>query len=358
MRKAIPLFALFVTAALIFSSCASSMITALHDPIQPSSSQQVTYEITAESSEGIKRIELYETINTINSSASVTAGTETLLRTWNVSGNPNSHTVTFTKSTSPGSNRLIDYRIVVTNGDNEKRTSTVTYSTRPYPMPNVPAPVYVRGHPDDVFDAVLIPDTDIDDMDDFRDECKDMIANTVYREPTMKLFNHQFNFYINPERGTATDFDDIGTDGTHQLPSNNSNLAFAEVRVLMHQEILRDYAMSGGIFSTEMDRPQTFIHEAGHAMFSLRDEYCTSNCNPQSTIPNVFSSRADAEAAAPDYGKTASDVKRTCSSSSATDCFKICEDDCPMISGPALFFDYDRPCEDRTIYEILNNAIN
>ena len=348
---------LLVAYCILFcSGCVTSLVSAIHDPILPTSSQAVSYDITAESSAGIKKIQLYETINSINSSGTVTAGTESLLETWNVSGNPTTHTVTHTKASGFGSNRLVQYRVVVTNGDNKTNTETITYSTRPYPVSNMPAPAYVQGNPDDVFDIILIPDSDITNMNTFRDNCSEIILNSIHREPTMRVFSHQFNFYINPLTGTATDFDRRSTDGNHQMPTNNANLTFAEVRVLMHQNTLRDYAMAGGIFSTEWDRPQTFIHEGGHAMFGLRDEYCLSTCREQAEIPNIWKLRADAEAAAPDYGKTVSDVTRICSAS-GTDCFKICGTSCPMRSGSALLFNYDRPCEDRVIFEIFNNAL-
>lgn len=340
--------------SLLVFGCSHGYITTepIHEPIYPAAGESVTYTLDMSSAQGISNVKLFETVSSVSATGTVTAGTETLVNEWNPSGSPNTLTVNFTQ---PGysANKLITYRFHVTNGSGGTRNHEVTYAIRPYPVANQPAPVFVQGDVDDVFDAVFIPDSDISNMATFRSNCRNMILNTVFREPTMKFFCRSFNFYINPLTGTATDYDRISTDGYHQLPANMANLNFAEAVVLMHQNNLRDYAFNG-VFSTEMDKPQTFIHEGGHAMFNLADEYSGGAHWQETTLPNNWSSLAGAQADAPGRHKTAADAVQM----GTTGWHKICDATCPMISGGALLFDYEDPCADRVIYSIIDNAID
>jgi len=337
----------------IVAGCANITTRPLHDPIYPSNGQTVTFNIRAEAPSGIKRVKIYETVSTVNAAGVVAVGARSLLDTRNFPAEPASIDENFGKPGGYLANRLVEYEFEVTNGDNRTRTHDVTFAIRPYPVPNQPAPIYAQGDVDDVFDVVLIPDTDVTSLATWRTHCRDLIVNTIHREPTMKVFNKSYNFYINPERGTATDYDRIAVDGTHQMPANNAHLSFADLRCLMHQNVLRDYA-SGGVISMEMDRPQTFLHEGGHALFGLADEYSGGAHWEAVEFPNNWGNRADAEAEAPSRGKSAGDVVQM----GTTGWYKMCASDCSMISGSALFFDFDEPCEDRVVYETIQNAID
>ncbi len=333
----------------------------LHDPIYPTSNQDVSYELRVEANKAIRKIELFEQVSTINSSGTVTnTSSEAAIRTWNFGGSAKSQTVSFTKAGGYSANRLVDYRFKVTNEDNKSRSHTVTYAIRPYPVTNMPAPVYAQGDPDKVMDCVLIPDTDVSDMNVWRGNVRNIIRNTIHREPTMKFWNRQFNFYINPVKGTAHSYTDCVDNGNcHEAPSNNAQLSFAESRALLHEDVFQDYA-GGGLFSLEMDRPQTFLHENGHAMFGLKDEYNRSkfSCGPCPTPnPNNWSPRATAEADISKHGKADSDIKLM-GIDDGVNYYRMCYDTCPMISGPSQYYNLDKPCEARVTYVILDNALN
>jgi hypothetical protein len=343
-------FALFIMA---IAGCANITTRPLHDPIYPSSGETVTFNLKAESSSGISNVSIYETISEVDATGVVTAGTPSLLESRDFPAEPSSIDEDFSKAGGYDANRLVQYEFKVTNGDDKTRSHSVTFAIRPYPVTDQPAPVYAQGDVDDVFDIVLIPDTDVTNMTIWRDNCRELIVNTIHREETLRIFSRSYNFYINPRTGTATDYDRRHIDGSHQLPSNNANLTFAELRCLMHQNILRDYE-SGGIISMEMDRPQTFLHEGGHGLYALADEYPDGTHYEADEFPNNWEVRADAEADAPSRRKSAADVVKMGSS----DWYKMCASSCPMRSGSALLFDFDEPCEDRIIYETLWNAID
>lgn len=337
---------------LAFSSCEKSPITiAMHEPIYPTGSQAVTYTLTKATSGDINSAKLYETVSTINSSGTVTsAGTESLINSWtSPSGD-----LTFSKSSGYGTNKLVTYRFEVTTPDQTKNFR-VTFATRPYPVANMAAPVYTQGDPDDVFDLIFIPDTDISDMNDFYDNCRGAILESFFDEEKLRFWRRQFNFYINPLKGTATDYDNIATDGQHQVPSNNANLTWAEGRVLMHEDNLRDYA-SGGLFSTEMQNRGTILHECGHAWFDLADEYGGGVHWEEDDFPNNWPSLSDAQAAGSDYGSCKSSADAVQMGSSGW--YKLCIDNCQMNTTGLNHTSYDCPCQYRINFAILDNAIN
>lgn len=336
---------------ILLTSCISTL--PLHDPIYPTSNEDVTYTLQVNSSVGVENVKLYETISSIDAAGTVTPGMETLVEEWNLPGAPTSTTLTFVKTGGYPANSLVQYRFKVKNGRGRTRSHHVTYAIRSYPVTDQPAPVYVQGDVDRVFDIVFIPDTDITNMSVFRNHCRLMITDAFFVEPQIKPWSRQFNFYINPERGTATDYDRIDTDGKHQVPSNWANLSFAEGKALMHQNDLRDYA-TGGLFSTEQQNRATMLHEGGHALFGLADEYAKGVHWQAGTYPNNWRTLAGARADAPKRHKTAADARQMGTSG----WYKICVDQCVMkVSGQALRT-YDDPCDDRTVYSILDNAIN
>lgn len=323
----------------------------MHDPIYPSSSDLVTYTVKKATSGSINSANLYEQVSTINSSGAITsAGTEILINSWtSPSGD-----LSFTKSSALGTNKLVTYRWEITTPEQTK-SFTVTYATRPYPVTDMPAPVYCQGDPDDVFDLIFIPDTDITNLNTFYDHCKGAVEEAFFDEPHTRFWRRQYNYYINPERGTATDYDNIGVDGLHQVPSNNANLTFAEGRVLMHQNNLRDYA-SGGLFSTEMQNRGTILHESGHSLYSLADEYAGGAHWEETDFPNNWATLSGAQAAGNDYGscKSSSDASEMGSSG----WYDLCVTTCQMEATGLNHTEYDCPCRYRITYTVFDNAIN
>jgi hypothetical protein len=339
---------------LLLAGCTGIITVPIHQPIFPASGENITYNLETSSESGIKNIKLYETVSTIDATATITAGTESLIKEWNPAGAPTETTVSFTKA-GFADNSYITYRFWVKNGDNRTRSHTVSFVTRPYPVADHPAPVYAQGDVDHVFDIIFIPDQDITNMNTFRNHCRQMITDAMFSDPSVRKWCRQFNFYINPDTGRATDYDDYmaGTDVLHEVPANWANCTFAEGKILMHRLDLRDYA-SGGLYSTEQQNRGTILHEGGHGLFDLADEYPGGVHWQEEHFPNNWDTLAGAQADAPDRHKTAADAREMGTSG----WFKICDDNCNMLTtGLAATF-YDEPCGDRVTYMVLDNALN
>ena len=350
MRK----FQLFFLLSFIFamaSGCTDSI--ALHNPIYPAANTDITYSLEASNDDGIENVKLYETVSSINAAGTVTAGTEVLLKEWLQPSTPTSVNLSHTKTGGYAANKLVNYRFRIKSDNTwfSTKTHKITYAIRPYPVANQPAPVFVQGDVNKVFDAVFIPDTDITNMATFRGHVRSMIKDAMFAEPSIKLWNRQFNFYINPLSGTATDYDRIATDGLHVMPTNIANISFAEVKVLMHQNNLRDYA-SGGVFSTEQQNRGTMMHEGGHGFFGLADEYGSGSHWQAADWPNNWSTLAGAQADAPDRHKTVADATQMGTSG----WYRVCDTTCQMDNTGLNRSDYDAPCTDRVAFTIIENS--
>ncbi len=347
MKHSYHLF-LFGLLIAVFSSCKQNPETfAIHTPIFPSNSEPVTF--TLNKIDGtVASVKLFETIATINSSGTVTSTTaESQIQTWT---SPTTFPLAFTRATAYSSNRLITYRFEV-KGNDKTYNHRISFATRPYPVSNAAAPVYIVGDVERTQNIVFIPDTSMNSrMPLFRSSVASQIDETFHREDWVRRFRNSYNFYINPVTAIARDFD---TGMGHQLPSNSAQLSFAQGRVILHFQNLRDQA-GGGYFSAELDVRGTMLHESGHTLYRIADEYDAASAShwQEDPFPNNWNTLADAQSAAAGYGKTSADALEM----GTSDWFRLCRTTCPMRSSGVPINNYDEPCKTRILHVLLQRA--
>ncbi len=361
-RRTRPDFRVAVILAVVplLLGCENPFSIALHDPITPAPGDPVNYSLEMQGGSSPKEVRLYEQVSALSvvdvdltfiklKFLVVTPGAEVLLTSWT---NPPIGTITYTRSTGMPVTSLITYRFVIVESDNDTREHKVTFAGQDYPLPDSPVPAYVTGNASNTYDIVYIPDTDIGNLNTFRTQCRNDIREAFFDEATTKLFRHSFNFYVNRQTGHATDYDRIAIDGLHQTPSNYSYLSFAEGRIILHQNNLRDYTMGDGLYSTEMQNRGTILHESGHGLFSLADEYPGGAHWQEPVLPNNWRTLAGAQAAAPGVGKSASDAVEI----GHDGWYKLCVDTCQMLTTGLVHDAYDKPCRSRVIYCMVDIA--
>ncbi len=118
----------------------------------------------------------------------------------------------------------------------------------------------------------------------------------------------------------------------------------------MHENEFRDHTI-GTLFSTEQQNRGTMLHEAGHALFGLADEYRGGGHWEAQILPNNWRNRKDARNDAPQRHKQPQDVKRV-----QRDVFKICDNNGQMNNSGVTITGYDLPCRDRVKFTIEVNA--
>jgi hypothetical protein len=299
--------ALFLPILLWAGLCASVSLAIaapevfiLHKPIQPDKSQAVTYEVTANANDGraIKSIVISvqlrelqvnnqgQVISVLKSSYDLTACNINPPRTDGAECSmpdgpyPDGYHIGY-KATATN---VVD----VTNADRGFTYFTAgKFPSAPNdPTPDDPIPIYVQGDPAEKIDLVFIPDEDYNTLQNWEQQFMQDVTNLIWQaffseEPFargVRSRSEMWNFYITYQLGRFV------TPCQHIKPPNWATLrATVNNGFIVHNTPLHDCAGigEGTLFSAEPisknpNDPRSYtvpIHELGHSVFSLADEY-------------------------------------------------------------------------------------
>ena len=302
----------------------------LHDPVQPGKFKTVKYTATASDPQGIKSIVISVQVRELkihnNQKISVLLS-ENDLKTCN-------YTPPFNESeTCPGEdtqgyadNRHIGYKATATSGTGETSAEGYIYfAAGTYPWPLDPIPIYVRGDTAAKADLVFIPDQDYGHSNWREGFMKDVTALIERAFFSKELFaqkirsrREMWNFYLTYEQGRYI------PPCVHNPPSNWTTLrATVNSGFIVHNTPFPDCSGigEGSLFSAEPLLPETDpeyersltvpIHELGHSVFSLADEYIGGGLF-HLTLPehNVFPDRNSCRENARNHGWPKQDCKK------------------------------------------------
>lgn len=153
----------------------------------------------------------------------------------------------------------------------------VTVSTRCIPVPS-----RTTGNPNGKIDVVFVPDDDYGTADQidtwlpqFLSHVNQQIDDRLGGRAPVSGNLNKFNFYYTRDQGSVSD---SNCAQRRSLPRNIiRDCPFADVFVVLHTTIFDDCSTRGNrapsIFSAEGPPGRSFIHESGHAIFDLSDEY-------------------------------------------------------------------------------------
>lgn len=169
----------------------------------------------------------------------------------------------------------------------------------------------LTGNPDtsEAIDIVFVMDNDYGtNRSLFLTHVWGLIRNGYFGNTVLANRPSAFNFYVH---GGTGDYEGVCDHWT--LPSGFSrDCPFADNTAIIHLDDERDCA-HGSTFSSEYNGNRTVVHESGHAVFGLADEYCCDGGYWQDgSVPNIFSSLANCQGRADSTG------------ASRADCFKFC----------------------------------
>lgn len=161
----------------------------------------------------------------------------------------------------------------------------VTATDEPVPGTSTVFELYrVNPDLDAAFNVIFVPDESYGDMSDltnrqaFADDAADIIENGYWQ--IQAYFNgwFYFNYFYMTESGAVT-ANPPDASGNFQCPTVtwpaevNSDGAFADQLLLVHTNVLRDCG-GGGRATSEPTSFRTVVHETGHGIFGVPDEYC------------------------------------------------------------------------------------
>lgn len=169
----------------------------------------------------------------------------------------------------------------------------------------IPVPGRPTGSHSDKFDIVFVPDGDYGSPSDidtwlptFLGHVNDQIDQRLGGQVPLTGNLDKFNFYYTRLQGTAS---------SKTLPTNLTLYSpFADSYVMLHTTVFGDSSSlaTPSIFSAEGPIGRSFIHEGGHGIFGLADEYdgCGTAYFQPNPNPNIWATEAGGRADATSEG--------------------------------------------------------
>jgi len=174
-------------------------------------------------------------------------------------------------------------------------------------------PYQISGDSSDKIDIVFLRDNSYTaNLSEFQDAIQKMIDNGYGADSLIKDNLDKFNFWYhegiaNYYEGNNKSQNGICSNSKYEFPASYSSYspygcAFADVSIFMFDGDGRGCA-SGNKFAFKFLETDTLVHETGHALFNLKDEYCCDGGYAQKADnPNNFESKNKCEDYANDQG--------------------------------------------------------
>ncbi|MFI5217852.1 MAG: hypothetical protein ACHQNT_00070 [Bacteroidia bacterium] len=331
-----------------------------NDPETPDIFNPVTFTLFLKNDAEIKEVKLSITKKVLNvvtlawgASVAVTSFT------WS---EPVNFPLTFQYSTGFNKNELITYvfNVTPTNTSYAAYEHKVIFATRPYPFSmatdaanSQPAPIYITAHTDSACNVVFIPDVDLEELVTrtsvnwryyFFNSIRDNILNGIFGDPSTKGYFRGYNFYINAVKGEVDPVNNL-----FDAPDNLANIEFTQGKSYMHNKEYVEFSNNSSLmksFSNRIYNRGTFMHESGHVLYFLADEYEYGLHWQDATTPNNWRTYANAKSAAPSYGLSEEHICPLKEPTAIDSCYILCPyEGCQMgMCGLSIIY-YCKPCK-------------
>lgn len=308
------------------SGCSSVSVQALHEPFYPSRTQQVTFTADAQSMRGVARIEIVERTFGFNGyCAAYVAGECKPLRTFSEKTvktcliEPAENSAQCKVTVGPfGDGSLVTYgaRAKDTVGGSGEDL-WIGFSVGVQSDPNEPVAVYTRANRSKAIDVVMVPvgynGAAGRTFRDFVNDSRQLVVSGYLAHSEITTDRSKWNFYVNPISGGLTQVTSGGVVVSRSMtqPPNWTRIsAFADAAAYVHNVAnWRDFANFGGAggvgqFTIQAGTSGTIVHETGHAVFGLSDEYCCDGgvIAPNWPHDNLFTSLSSCQTSATAHG--------------------------------------------------------
>lgn len=272
---------LALVAATVSLGCLAPRVEIEHIPVVAKSSEQVTFTATLrDDGTGPSKVEVLVNAALVHTCTGLSTG-----GTCTYTGGPY----------SAYEGTTVSYLAKAT--DSRGRTDTrgyyyfaVTDSNYDWALNYLPARRV--GPSDDKIDLVFHRDSDYASFSDFVDDVGDKLWDIYGEQDIIEVPSNldKFNFYIYPELASSNNCGTVHSNA-------NTDIPWRDVDAILHTATFGDCTIDGH-FTAEGHNTKAFLHESGHGVFGLADEYdgCYTYYFEPAVEPNIFDIEADCRA--------------------------------------------------------------
>jgi len=267
-------------------------VVALHEPMHPADSVAVTFKATAVA----KKITLRYERSALTLKADGTIGQSVVepMATLTTCDGPGTSEITCQHRPVDGypAGSLIRFEAIAEGASGAVGTESYFFAAGTYPDQNAAVPVRLKTSNAAGLDLVFIGTADLSTAD-LRSSLQDVVGKIYFKYGELKQSRAVYNYFYSSNRG------DYAEGCNFSNPVNMATLeATGDAIVFLHRATLRDCKV-GKRISSEITNEKSLVHETGHVLFDLQDEYCCdSSYKAQQCTPNLWSSLQQCEAAA------------------------------------------------------------
>lgn len=267
-------------------------VYATHEPMHPANNSPVTFRaVAAANTISLKYERFALAVAPDGTLTQTSAGPVQDLKVCNGSGAE----LTCTHSFSQGfpASSLVRFDVAASKPDGSSGSESYFLAAGDYPIADGAVPVRLKTGTTEGLDLVFIGTSDLG-PEVLRRSLQDIVHKIYFKYDQLRQWRGVYNFYYSRVAGDYQE----GCDFTN--PDNMAVLeATGDAVVFVHQAEMRD-CKYGKRISSEVWKEKSMVHETGHVLFDLQDEYCCdSNYFPQSCEANLWNTKALCEAAAP-----------------------------------------------------------
>lgn len=304
-------------------ACVAPEMRTRYEPLHPGSGVGVHFRVQATAALGIRKVELFLFEYEVADNAGSWSGSLRPGGRWGLVDTkeytlpyPDSIDETFVQPGFPAAS-YVKYLFRVTQGYGATRSESWSFAAGEWSFGDDPIPILVRGEGGQGFLLHRIDLCFVADRDDYssaRSMLQDLsgLIYDGYQASNAQEGVMRFNwgYFYAPEMGhISTPF-----EGILDIPQSVESSSTIDAVAVIHTRDQKDWSSSNR-FGTEPQNVGTALHETGHAVFSLDDEYYYYNDHGRhhsSSLPhhNNYDSRAAAEAYNLGMGWPASDAER------------------------------------------------
>lgn len=284
----------------------------MHAPLRPRDGEAVTFRVEAAAAADVARVELYVYEYELYADR---AGRPSQRRRGNgVWGQVAAWSLDVPEAGLSRAHRLDDgfgphtrveyvWRLIGADGAVTDRFARFDAGTSPWPRDKVLLYSASRRPMSETIDVGFFRDTDYgDSLDLYRSDVEAMVTEGFLAEATFGTRREHWAFYTTDRAANGAA---ISADVTNQalLPGflKDFSIPGVDAFCLLHRESYTDrslllenfHSLSNNLFSAEAYNHGTAVHECGHAIFHLSDEYGGCACFQTHASSNVFREAGD-----------------------------------------------------------------